>query len=188
MRDRRAPKQLDEFIRMAVEEQVLVVTSQEPLSYKEAMRSDEAHEWKLAMDRKIESLRALGVWELTVVPPDRKAVGCKWVYKRKFDAQGKLLKYKARLVDKGFTQQIGIDYNETYAPVMKLESLKVLLATVAQEDWELHQVDVKTAYLYGELEETIYMQQPEGYIQEGDEDKVCHLLKGLYGLKQSGRC
>lgn len=140
------------------------------------------------MDEEIASLVRLGVWKPMDLPSGRQLVGCKWVFKRKYDAQGNLIKFKARLVAKGFNQKAGVDYNETFVPTMKLAALRVLLATAAVEDWELHQVDVKTAYLYGELEEEIYMLQPEGYEVEGHKHQVCLLLKGLYGLKQSGRC
>ena len=97
------------------------------------------------------------------------------------------IRYKARLVARGFTQEEGVDYNEIFAPVVKHASIRILLAVVNQKNWEMQQLDVKTAFLHGDLEESIYMHQPEGYVKKGDENKVCLLKKSLYGLKQSPR-
>ena len=117
-----------------------------------------------------------------------RTVGCKWVYKKKEGIpKVEAARFKARLVAKGFSQKEGIDYNEIFSPVVKHSSIRVLLALVAQFDLELKQLDVKTAFLHGDLEETIYMDQPEGFLAEGKEDHVCQLKKSLYGLKQSPR-
>ena len=97
------------------------------------------------------------------------------------------IRFKARLVARGFTQEEGVDYNDVFSPVVKHSSIRILLAFVAKYDWELHQLDVKTTFLHGELEETIYMHQPEGFIEAGNEQKVCLLKRSLYGLKQSSR-
>jgi Reverse transcriptase (RNA-dependent DNA polymerase) len=96
-------------------------------------------------------------------------------------------RYKARLVTKGFSQIHGIDYDETFTPVARLNSLQLLLNLAAIFNWEVHQLDIKTAYLHGDLDEEIYMDQPEGFVKKGEEHKVCHLKKALYGLKQAGR-
>lgn len=118
----------------------------------------------------------------------QKLIGCKWIFKRKIEAsEGDRIRYKARLVAKGYNQREGIDYNEIFSPVVKHSSIRMLMALVARNDWELHQLDVKTAFLHGELEESIYMEQPEGFVRPGDEDKVCLLKRSIYGLKQSSR-
>ena len=119
--------------------------------------------------------------------PKQKPIGCKWVFKTKRDAQGKVERHKARLVAKGFTQKQGIDYTETFSPVSTKDSFRIIMALVAQYDMELHQMDVKTAFLNGELDEVIYMKQPEGFIEAGKEEMVCRLRKSIYGLKQASR-
>jgi hypothetical protein len=116
-----------------------------------------------------------------------KTVGCKWVYKTKYDSQGNIDKFKARLVAKGYTQREGIDYNETFSPVSCKDFFRIIIALVAHYDLELHQMDVKTAFLNGDLDETIYMAQPKGFVMEGKEKLGCYLKKSIYGLKQASR-
>jgi hypothetical protein len=114
-------------------------------------------------------------------------VKCKWVYKKKINEDGELERFKARLVAKGYSQHHdGIDYNEVFAPTSKSTTLRALLAKAAKEDMVVHQMDVMTAFLNGQLEETVYMEQPEDYVQ-GGRTTVCRLLKSLYGLKQAPR-
>jgi hypothetical protein len=136
------------------------------------------------MKDELASIHKNGTWELVNLPPDRKPVKCKWVYKLKQDSNGNVVRYKARLVAKGFSQTEGIDYQETFAPVVKYTTIRTMLALAAEKDWELHQMDVNSAFLYGDLDEEIYMDQPEGF---KDGDQVCHLRKSLYGLKQASR-
>ena len=114
-------------------------------------------------------------------------MGCKWVYKTKRDSKGNVERFKARLVAKGFTQREGIDYNETFSPVSTKDSFRIIMALVAHYDMELHQMDVKTAFLNGDLHETSYMAQPEGFAMEGKEHLGCRLKKSIYGLKQASR-
>ena len=126
-----------------------------------------------------------GTWEAVPRPKSTNIVSCKWVYRVKYGADGEVTRYKARLVARGFTQVYGQDYQETFAPVTRLETLRLLLAYAVQEDWEVRQINIKTAYLYGDLDEEIFMEAPDGYdVPAGH----CLLLKkALYGLKQAGR-
>ncbi|BBG99268.1 transposable element gene [Prunus dulcis] len=145
-----------------------VIEDDIPSAYKEAVRSSESVEWKKSMDEEMKSLHKNETWELVQLPKGKKAIGCKWVYAKKMESLGKdNVRFKARLVAKGYAQKEGIDYNEF--------------------DLELAQLDVKTAFLHGDLEEEIYMSQPEGFKVAGKENWVCKLQKSLYGLKQSPR-
>ena len=120
-------------------------------------------------------------------PPNRKIIGVKWVYKRKKDATGEVVKYKGRLVAKGFLQRKGFDYEETFAPVAKMNSVRSIIAMAAAEGLHIHQMDVDAAFLNGQIDCDIYMSQPPGYEDEQHPEWVCKLNKSLYGLKQAGR-
>lgn len=161
----------------------------EPRTVAEARRREDWPRWEAAIHEELETLDGMGTWELVDAPEGANVVGSKWVFRAKRDAAGNIARYKARLVAQGFSQVPGVDYFDTFAPVAKLASIRVVLAMSAQYDLELHQVDVKGAYLNGQLtdDEVIYMRQPPGYAVPGMESKVCRLLKTLYGLKQSGR-
>lgn len=136
----------------------------------------------------MDSLLRNNTWQLVDKPKGRKYLGCKWLYKLKEISPGnEKVKYKARLVAKGYAQLEGVDFNEIYSPVVKHCSIRLLLALVAQFDLELEQLDVKTTFLNGDFEETIYMDQPKGYITSENKDKVCLLKRSLYGLEQSPR-
>ena len=156
-----------------------------PISLKEVQSRPDWPQWKEAMEREISQLLKLGTFTLEHLPLNRKPIGCRWVFVIKRDPSGNITKYKARLVAQGFSQIPGQDFLATYAPVMRLESYRTLLALAAAQDWEIHQIDVVGAYLNGELEEEIYMRQPPGY--EDGTPRVCRLHKALYGLKQAGR-
>ncbi|KAL5865755.1 hypothetical protein ACOSQ3_003269 [Xanthoceras sorbifolium] len=165
-----------------------IVDDDIPFTYKEAIRSSEVEKWKEAMDEEMKSLQKNNTWQLAKLPKGKKAIGCKWVYAKKEgfpDKDG--VRYKARMVAKGYAQKEGIDYNEVFSPVVKHSSIRILLALVAQLNLELVQLDVKTAFLHGNLEEEIYVSQPEGFEVAGKENWVCKLNKSLYGLKQSPR-
>jgi hypothetical protein len=142
------------------------------------------------MQTEINSLHAAGTYEVVKLPPGRHAIGGKWVYRTKRGANGEITKYKARWVAQGFSQKHGVDYTDTFAPVARFDSIRGIMALAAQHNWELHQMDVRSAYLNGELEEEIYMQQPTGFATSASafqQRSVCRLRKSLYGLKQSGR-
>ena len=159
----------------------------DPTTLAEALESPDASKWEAAMEEEYNSLHANGTWELTPLPPSRKAVGSKWVFKTKRDATGEIVRHKARLVARGFSQVHGVDFNETFAPVAKFTTIRCIVALGASLDLEMHQMDVKTAFLNGNLEEEIYMEQPKGFVQRGHEHLVCKLTKSLYGLKQASR-
>ncbi|KAH7864181.1 hypothetical protein Vadar_026696 [Vaccinium darrowii] len=128
---------------------------------------------------------AYHTWELVDLPPGSKPLGYKWIFKRKMKADGSIDKYKARLVIKGYRQKEGLDYFDTYSPVSRINSIRMIIAIAALRNLEIHQMDVKTAFLNGDLEEEIYMEQPEGFSASGQEGKVCKLVRSLYGLKQA---
>jgi len=145
--------------------------------------------WKDAMKEEMSSLYKNNTWELTKLPKKKKAIGCKWVYAKKHGSlKDDTVRYKARLVVKGYAQREGIDYNEVFSPVIvKHSSIRILLALVAQYELDLDQLDVKTVFLHGDLDEKIYMTQPMGFKTASKENMVCKLKKSLYGLKQSPR-
>ncbi|KAH9753635.1 hypothetical protein KPL71_015142 [Citrus sinensis] len=160
---------------------------QDPTSYNEALIDRDVEFWKKAMNQEMESMYSNQVWELVEAPNGVKPIGCKWIYKRKRGVDGRVETFKARLVAKGFTQKKGIDYEETFSPVAMLKSIRILLSIAAVLDYEIWQMDVKTAFLNGHLEENIYMQQPDGFIQKGQQHMVCKLQRSIYGLKQASR-
>ena len=127
------------------------------------------------------------VWDLVELPHGCKPIGCKWVFKTKRNSKGQIERYKARLVAKCFSQKEGINYKETFSPVSTKDGFRIIMAIVAHFDLELHQMDVKTAFLNGDLYENVYMTQPIGFKVDGKEHLVCKLKKSIYGLKQASR-
>ena len=140
----------------------------------------------LSQQKEINSPHKHGVWALTELPEGRKVIVRKWVFKVKHNADGSVEKHKARLVAQGFSQKYGVDYNETFSPVVQFESLRTVIALAVKKGLKMHQLDVNTAFLHGELEEEVYMRQPEGFVVEGQEHLVCKLNKSLYGLQSMG--
>ena len=154
----------------------------------EAKSSDHAAEWKVATDAEYNSLIENKTWKLVELPPGRKAIGCKLLFKLKHDVFVRVERFKPRLVAKGYAQKYGIDYDQILSPVVRFSSIRFLLAFSVQHDFLIRQMDVETAFLNGKLNEDIYMHQPEGYVKPGEEHLVCKPEKSLYGLKQSSRC
>ncbi|MCO5593534.1 hypothetical protein L7F22_047548 [Adiantum nelumboides] len=141
---------------------LLVVETIDEISLDEALSGPKASSWRQAMDSEYQSLMANGTWQLVPAPPNRKLVTCKWLLRKKFHADGSVSHYKARLVARGFTQIPGMDYSETFSPVLRITSFRVLIAIAALFGFLLHQMDVRTAFLNGDLQEEIYMSQPDG--------------------------
>lgn len=158
----------------------------EPASHKDAIRSPEKSLWEEAMDSEMNSLLENDTWKLVSLPKGRKAIPCKWIFRVKMNADGSVDKYKARLVIKGFHQKRGIDYEQTFSPVTRMATVRSVLSVAANEGMAMAQFDVSTAFLYGSLDEEIFMRQPEGY--DDGSGRVCLLRKSLYGLKQAPRC
>lgn len=139
------------------------------------------------MDMEIKAIEKNGTSELATLPEGAKKIGVKWICKTKLNENGEVDKYKARLVAKGYTQQFGIDYIEAFAPVARWDTIRMILALAAHKGWNVYQLDVKSAFLHGELKEVVFIEQPQGYEKKGAEDKVYRLKKALYGLKQAHR-
>ncbi|CAN1146609.1 Retrovirus-related Pol polyprotein from transposon TNT 1-94 [Linum perenne] len=157
----------------------------EPKTYSQAASSDC---WKQAMSEELQALENNRTWIITDLPPGKRPIGCKWVYRIKHHPDGSIDRYKARLVAKGFTQVYGIDFTDTFSPVAKINSVKALLAVSAIKHWHVHQMDVSNAFLHGDLEEEVYMTLPPGIsTSSSTKPQVCKLLKSLYGLKQASR-
>ncbi|KAL0345452.1 UNVERIFIED_CONTAM: Retrovirus-related Pol polyprotein from transposon TNT 1-94 [Sesamum radiatum] len=166
---------------------VFLLDTDEPTTYKAAMASTDSEKWLIAMKSEMESMYDNKVWNLVDLPKGTRPIECKWIYKIKTDMDGKIVVYKARLVAKGFKQIHGIDYDETFSPVAMLKSIRILLAIASYFDYEIWQMDVKTAFLNGYLEEEVYMTQPEGFVDPRSPKKVCKLQRSIYGLKQASR-
>ena len=139
------------------------------------------------MKSELHSMYSNQVWDLVKAPKGIKPIGCKWVYKRKRGIDGKVETFKARLVAKGYTQKEGIDYEETFSPIAMLKSIRILLSIAAHYDYEIWKMDVKTAFLNGNLDKEIYMMQPKGFITKNQEHMVCKLKRSIYGLNQASR-
>ena len=165
----------------------LMGLNDEPLHFKEALKSADVSKWNEAMNDEFTSLTRNETWTLVPRPPHCNVVGTRWVYKRKVGRNGQLDRYRARLVAKGFTQKYGVDFEETYAPVVKFTSIRMLVAFGLARGMVTGQMDVVTAFLQSNLTEEVYMAQPEGFVSKEHPDWVCKLKKAIYGLKQSAR-
>ncbi|KAJ0941493.1 putative RNA-directed DNA polymerase [Helianthus annuus] len=165
-------------------ESELLLINDEPLTYKEAVIDKD---WLGAMKEELNSIERNKTWSLVELPKGKKVIGLKWVFKLKKDAEGNVTKHKARLVAKGYVQRKGVDFDEAFAPVARLETIRLLLALAAKEGWVVHHLDVKSAFLNGDLEEEVYVSQPDGFVIEKKENCVYKLRKALYGLRQAPR-
>jgi Reverse transcriptase (RNA-dependent DNA polymerase) len=139
--------------------------------------------WLCAMQEELQALKKNDTWELVNLPAGERVVGCKWVYTVKQTPQGKVERYNARLVAKGYSQTYDNDYNETFAPVAKMGTVRMLVSCAANFNWPLHQLDVKNVFLHGDLKEEVYMEIPSGCAMPQSARKMCKLKKSLYGLK-----
>ena len=164
-----------------------LIEDDEPATYGAAMKGPDNEKWLEAMKSEIDSMYQNDVWTLMHLPEGARPIECKWVFKKKLDKDGNVHIYKARLVAKGFKQIHGIDYDETYSPVAMFKSIRIILAIAAFHDYEIWQMDVKTAFLNGNLEEDVYMTQPPGFASPEGPEMVCKLQRSIYGLKQASR-
>ncbi|GJU74025.1 retrotransposon protein, putative, ty1-copia subclass [Tanacetum coccineum] len=159
----------------------------EPANYKAALLDPESDKWLNAMNVEMQSMKDNEVWVLVELPPNGKTVGSKWLFKKKTDMDEAVHTYKARLVTKGYTQTLGIDYEETFSHVADIRSIRTLIAITAYYDYEIWQMDVKTVFLNRYLNEEVYMEQPEGFVNPKYPNRVCKLKRSIYGLKQASR-
>ena len=180
-RQRDPPTRFDEECYVASD---LTADINEPTNIEDAFSGEHSHQWKEATKSEYDSLVGNNTWELVPPPDGKNVVGSRWVFKVKRDVDGSAQRFKARLVAQGYSQSKGIDYQEVFSPVARYNSIRALFAC----DWDVHQMDVKTAFLQGDLDEEIFMKQPEGYIDEERPNHVCRLNKSIYGLKQAARC
>lgn len=164
-----------------------VLDDDEPANYREAVTGPLRDEWRKAMKIELDQLIATNAWSYVDLPPGRKAMGCTWVYRIKRDANGNIIKYKARLVAQGFSQIPGVDYHPdtVFANTPRTDTNRTVFALATEFDLDLRHFDIKGAFLQGDLKEEVYMRQPQGFVRPGFEDKVCGLNKSLYGLKQA---
>nr|GEW68307.1 ribonuclease H-like domain, reverse transcriptase, RNA-dependent DNA polymerase [Tanacetum cinerariifolium] len=167
-----------------IETETLLFMEEEPRNYKEASTDKK---WIEAMEIELDLINKNNTWTLTTLPMNQKAIGLKWVFMTKRDAKGKIINYNAQLIAKGYVQEQGIDFDEVFALVAQIETVRLILALAAYHGWQVHHLDVKSAFLHEDLKEEVYVTQPEGFIQQGNSGKVYKLIKALYGLRQAPR-
>ena len=186
IRTKTMPEYLSNYILLAETdcEWLLMSIDEEPWNFSEAKSMTV---WVKACEDEITSIEKNHTWILVDLPAGAKAIGLKWVFKIKRNPDGSVNKYKARLVAKGYVQRHGIDYDEVFAPVARIETICLIISLAASHGWEVYHLDVKTIFLHGDLKEEVYVKQPEGFEVKGSEEKVYKLSKALYGLKQAPR-
>ena len=165
---------------------VHVTPTGDPNTYEYVIETPEGPLWQHSMEEEMKCLTNNDTWELVELPKDRKGIKCRWVFLTKRDMQGSTKHLQSHLVAKGFSQAEGINYEETFAPIARLDSLCLLLAITAHFNLDVHHINIKSAYLNGDLDEEIYMDQLKGFVVPGKENLVCLLKKAIYGLKQAG--
>lgn len=184
----KVPSRFSDYVMANHDAYCLLTEEGEPSNFQEAIRSSDVSLWMTAMQEEIEVLHRNKTWKLLALPEERKAIGNKWVYKIKRNSNDQVERYRARLVVKGYAQKEGIDFKEIFSPVVRFTTIRVVLAMCATFNLHLEQLDVKIAFLHGELEEEICMLQPKGFDEQGKENLVCRLTKSLYRLKQAPIC
>ena len=135
------------------------------------------------MIEEMDALNGNGTWNLVHLPTGKKAIGCRWIFAVKVNPNDSIARLKARLVAKGYAQTYGVDYSDTFPPVAKMTYVRLFISLVATHNWDLYQLDIKNTFLHGDLQEEVYMEQPLGFVAQGEIGKVCRLRKSLYGLK-----
>lgn len=166
------------------ETELYLVAIEGPSHFKEAVTEEI---WRKAMQEEYSQIMKNKTWDLVTPPSDCKPIGLRWVFKLKRNTRGEVVQHKARLVAKGYVQKAGVDFEEVFAPVARMETVRLILALAAQMGWQVHQMDVKSAFLNGEIEEEVFVKQPNGFIVKNHEEKVLKLRKALYGLRQAPR-
>eukprot|EP00253_Pinus_taeda_P022622 PITA_22622 len=182
-RERKTPKRYED----SASSFALITEDGEPSCYQEAVDDTDSEKWKMAMGEEMDSLAKNNTWDLVEITEGRSVFGCKWVFKLKRKVNGSIERYKVRLVAKGYSQVEGIDVHEIFSPVVKLVSIRIVLALTGLPNLELEQLDLKTTFIHGDLNEEIYMEKPEGFVQGHSRRLVCKLRKSLYGLRYSPR-
>jgi transposase InsO family protein len=170
--------------RLTYESEQAMLSLIEPKTFAEASKDED---WIKAMNEELDQIEKNQTWELVPRPKDKNVVGTKWIFKNKVNEDGQIIRNKARLVCKGYAQVEGIDFEETFSPVARLEAIRMFLAFACFKNFKIYQMDVKSTFLNGNLEEEVYIEQPEGFILSENKDYVCKLKKALYGLKQAPR-
>ena len=184
---RRSTREKQPSKKYSSNEYVMISDQGEPETYQEVLKHENKIEWLKAMKKEMESLHENHTYDLVKPLKEKKILKNKWVFRRKNDGNSSQPRFKARLVVKGFGQRKGFDFDEIFSPVVKMSSIRTVLGIAVSMNLEVEQLDVKTAFLHGDLEEEIYMEQLEGFIDKGNDQLVCKLKKSLYGLKQAPR-